>query len=69
MIFCNHCNEQVICNGKLNMDVAMWGHLKEKHPKIFKQESSKELEDIWKDNFRSDIPESDYNAVMDSLRH
>lgn len=51
------------------MDVAMWGHLRKKHPKIFKQESSKELEDIWKDNFRSDIPESDYNAVMDSLRH
>lgn len=62
MVFCKHCEKQVFVKNRVDMDIYLWKHLKEKHPDIFKAEEDKDLEDIFHDNFRADNSESDISA-------
>lgn len=67
MVTCKHCNKQVKVHSRIDMDVYLWQHLKEKHPDIFRKESDKFLEDIFHDNFTVDNPESDIDARFDKM--
>lgn len=48
---CKHCGETVAKENDINVDFSMWFHLREEHPKEFKQQENKEINDLFIDNF------------------
>lgn len=69
MIFCKHCGKQVFVHNKIDMDIYLWRHLKDKHPQEFKKQEDKELEWIFKDNFTVDNPESELLVKIDCAEY
>lgn len=65
MIFCKICGKQVKIGSRFDAEPRLWQHMKEKHPKQFKEQKNKYIEDLFKDNFTMDNPESDVFAEME----
>lgn len=48
---CKLCGEVIEAETSMRMDWLQWSHLRENHPKEFKEQMDKKIDDLLNDNF------------------